>query len=127
MSSLSDKRNAHYIKRLDHGKSVLKKEVTELDATIADGSYAETVVLDLINSQGILEVVGTTDALAPATLLYEVKVSQDKINFFNAHHLITQSGNTLGLSWNTAFRYCRIKVSNSTGADKQVHLLFSSV
>ena len=127
MSSLSDKRNAHYLKQLTHGKSILKKEVTELDATIADGSYAETVVLDLINSQGILEVVGTTDALHPHPLLYEVKVSQDKINFFNAHHLITQSGNTLGLSWTSAFRYCRIKVSNSTGADKQVHLLFSSL
>ena len=127
MSSLSDKRNAHYLKQLTHGKSILKKEVTELDATIADGSYAETVVLDLINSQGILEVVGTTDALHPHPLLYEVTVSQDKINFFNAHHLITQSGNTLGLTWTSAFRYCRIKVSNSTGADKQVHLLFSSL
>ena len=127
MSSLSDKRNAHHIKQLTYGKSIVKKEVTELDATIADGSYAETVILDLLNSQGILEVVGTTDALHPHPLLYEVRVSQDKINFFNAHHLITQSGNTLGLSWTTAFRYCQIKVTNSTGSDKQVHLLFSSL
>jgi len=127
MPSFTDRRNAHHTKQLTYGKSVVKKEVTELDATIADGSYAETVILDLINSHGILEVVGTTNALSPHTLLYEVQVSQDKINFFNAHHLITQSGNTLGLSWNTAFRYCRIKVTNSTGSDKQVQLLFSSV
>tara|TARA_R110002110_G_scaffold85059_7_gene220903 strand:+ start:1226 stop:1606 length:381 start_codon:yes stop_codon:yes gene_type:complete len=126
MPTLSEKRLQHH-EQMARGKSTLKKQILEFSATIPDGSYYESNILDLSGKEGKMEVVGTTTAVSPDLLLYEVWVSQDGTNFFKSLQHIVQTGNTLGSSWDSAFRYCRLKVSNSTGVSKDVHILFSSL